>query len=124
MFDFFAEGAVQRAKQRAATLRGLVPQLAKAMTISLTNEGPHTTTGEASFVLRYAIPAMRLSRVVELSPTELAALRMLADRAAVRALPVSDADRLLVEVALSRLIGQGDERARAVRDSATPPPTS
>jgi hypothetical protein len=106
MFDFFAQAAVQRARSRAAILRGIVPQLARAKTLSISNEGPHTTTGEASFVLRYRIAELRMSRVVELSPTELAALRLLASRAN------------------ARLIVLGDETsalARAARDSATPP---
>lgn len=123
MFDFFAKPAVQRARSRASTLRGIVPQLGRAQAISIKSEPPHTTTGEASFVLRYQIASMRLSRVVELSPTELAALRLLAERANVHALPASGADRALVEAALARLIVVEDdtsELARAARESTAP----
>lgn len=125
MFDLFATAAVQRARSRAATLRGIVPHLARAQTISVTNDGSPAASGEPSLGLRYRVSTMRLSRVVALSPTELAALRMLASRANVRALPATDADRALVETALARLIVLGDETsdlARAARASATPPP--
>jgi hypothetical protein len=125
MFDFFAKGAVQRARSRAATVRGIVPHLLRAQTVSIANEGPHTTTGEPSFVLRYRIPSVRLARVVELSRAELAALRVLAARANVHVLPVADADHAVVDATLARLIHLGDDTsdlARAARDSAAPPP--
>lgn len=123
MFDFFGQPAVQRARARASTLRGIVRQLPKAQTLSVANEGPiRSPTGEATFVLRFAIPAMRLTRVVELSPTELAALRILAVHAGAPMLSATDADRALVEKALARLILPGDaahDLARAAQDVAT-----
>ena len=68
MFSFFASSAVQRAKSRAATLRGIVKHLPRACGITLEREGPlRDTADEIDFVLRYRIPAVRLSRVVELS---------------------------------------------------------
>jgi hypothetical protein len=123
MFCFFAQPAVQRARARAATLRGIVAQLARAQAVSVVNEPPHSIAGEAIFVLRYAIVTMRLSRVVELAPVELAALRLLASRANVHALLATDADRVLVESVLARLIAVGDDAsdlARAARGSTAP----
>ena len=63
MFELFAEPGVQRAKRRAAILRGLVPQLSRASSLSLSGE---VRGGDRAFVLRFAIPEMRLHRVVEL----------------------------------------------------------
>lgn len=123
MFELFAQPVVKRARARAATLRGIVRQLPKAQALGVTDEGPgRSPTGERTFVLRFAIPAMRLTRVVELSPTELAALRMLAARAGVPLLPVEDEDRLLVETALARLLEPGEqarELAQAAQDVAS-----
>jgi hypothetical protein len=125
MFKFFAEVAVRRARARAATLRGIVPQLSRAQTLSVTNEGPiRTVSGEPTFVLRYRVPSVLLSRVVELSPTELAALRVLATRAGLHVLPASDEDRAAVERALSRLILPGEDAmdlALAARACSLPP---
>jgi hypothetical protein len=56
------------------------------------------------FVLRYAIVAVRLKRVVELGAVELAALRLLAERAGIPTLPPEAGDRGLVAQVLERLI--------------------
>jgi hypothetical protein len=120
MFDFFAQEFVQHARTRAGVLRGIVPQLGRATNLSLTSE----TRGEAHvFVLRYAVSAIRLSRVVELTPSELSALRVLAERSSVTALAPTDEDRMAVEKALAMLLsfGDGADLARAARDSVTPP---
>jgi hypothetical protein len=133
MFDLFASAAVQRAKARAASLRGIVKHLARASEVRLTAERPtepDTSAGtEASFELRYEIPTMSLSRVVELSRVELATLRVLACNALVAALPLDAADRPLVDAALSRLLVAGGDTgslARAAQGRATPsrPPSS
>jgi hypothetical protein len=120
MFDFFAHPAVQRARSRAATLRGIVRQLARAKTVVVTNEG-QTVTGVPTYVLRYSIPEMRLSRVAELTQAELAALRLMSERARVRALPAADEDRLIVAETLKRLMaadaGSRDLAEAAARDS-------
>jgi hypothetical protein len=109
MFDFFRRANVRRARTRAAILRGIVPQLPQATGLTLACDGqPRTPSGEPVHVLRYAIPALRLTRVVELSPAELAALRILAARAGVSCLPPDDGDKALVERALARLLDATD----------------
>jgi hypothetical protein len=136
MFSFFATAGAQRAKARAATLRGIVRHLGRASDVTLEREGPaRDANGELDYVLRYQLPAVRLSRVVELSRTELAALRVLAERAGVACLPPDEGDRARVEAALARLLGAGesdallhpparddDALARAVRRITTLPP--
>jgi hypothetical protein len=121
MFDLFASAAVQRAKARAATLRGIVKHLARASELTLHRAG--VEGGPSEYLLRYQIPVMSLSRVVELSRAELATLRVLAANASVSALPLDDADRLLVDAALARLLVAGGDTgnlARAAQDRATP----
>jgi len=127
MFDLFANAGVQRAKSRAATLRGIVKHLGRACALTLerdTTEGAaaRDSKGQVDFVLRYEIPMMRLTRVVELSRVELAALRLLAARAGASALLPDDEDRVLVETALTRLLVAGGETgdlARAAQDVTT-----
>lgn len=123
MFELFSQPAMQRARARASTLRGIVRQLARAQAISVATEDPsRAPTGEPTFVLRYALAAVRLTRAVELTRAELAALRILASRAGAAALPPSDDDRGLVEAALARLIAPGEEArglAEAAQDVAT-----
>ena len=124
MYDLFANAGVQRAKARAATLRGIVKHLGRACALTLEREGPiRDKAGEVDFVLRYQIPAMRLSRVVELSRVELAALRVLAARAGVACLPPDEDDRVLVDTTLARLLVAGGDTsnlARAARESTAP----
>jgi hypothetical protein len=117
MFDMFATAGVQRAKSRAATLRGIVKHLGRAASLTLAHEG-------VSLVMRYEIPAMHLSRVVELSRVELATLRILASRAGVPSLPLADDDRALVDATLARLLVAGADTstlARAAHGSVAPP---
>jgi hypothetical protein len=117
MFALFASPAVQRAKTRAALLRGIVKQLARACAVTVAQEG-------IGFVLRYQIPALRLTRVAELSRVELATLRLMAARAGAPCLLPEDEDRALVETALARLLvagGDSSTLARAAQDVATPP---
>jgi hypothetical protein len=122
MFDLFANVAVQRAKSRAATLRGIVKHLGRASPLTIEGEGG----GEGgAFSLRYEIPIMSLSRVVELSRCELATLRVLASRAGAPCLSADADDRAIVDTALSRLLDAGGDTsslARAARDSSAPPP--
>ena len=123
MFELFATAGVQRAKSRAATILGIVRHLGRACALTLEREG-------SDFVLRYQIPAMRLCRVVELSPVELATLRILATRAGAPCLPMDDDDRKVVESTLARLLllacgaGSGADAAtlaKAAQDAATTP---
>ena len=116
MFALFANPAVQRAKSRAATLRGVAKQLGRASDVTLSQE----------HVLRYEIPALSLSRIVELSRVELATLRIMADRAGLSCLPVHSDDRPNVDTALARLLSAGGDTgnlARAAQDVATTPST-
>ena len=50
MFDFYARTGAQKARARASSLRGIVAQLARATTLSITLDGaPHSPTGEPTF---------------------------------------------------------------------------
>lgn len=98
MFDFFRTPTAKRARARAATVRGIVPQLARATSVSV------TPAGEGRWTLRYTIPAVNFTRVVELTGPELAALRMVSERADVHALPPGDGDRELVATHLAKLM--------------------
>jgi hypothetical protein len=114
MFDLLSTPAGKRARTRAGVVRGIVPQLARATNVSITTEA---RGGEQVFALRYGIAAVRMSRVVELSAAELAALRIAADRAKVHALPPGLGDREIVARALARLMeiaGDIDGLANAI----------
>jgi hypothetical protein len=116
MFALFANPAVQRAKSRAALLRGVVKQLGRACAVTLARE-------DVDYVLRYQIPALRLTRVTELTRVELATLRLMAARAGASCLLPEDEDRALVNVALARLLlagGDSGTLARAAQENATP----
>jgi hypothetical protein len=106
MFDLMSTKGAHRARTRAATVRGILRQLGRATAISLTNE---LRGGETMFVLRYGIATMRLTRVVELTAAELAALRVVAERANVRGLPPDADDEDLVTRALARLLSPESE---------------
>lgn len=119
MFDLFAIVAVQRAKARAATLRGLLKQLGRASSLTLERQD------DLGFVLRYEIPAVSLSRTVELTRVELATLRVLASRAGAPCMSADHEDRTLVDTSLARLLDAGGDTgnlARAARDSSASPP--
>lgn len=110
MFDLMSTKGAQRARTRASTVRGVLRQLARATAISVTSE---SRGGETMFVLRYRIAAVRLTRVVELTASELAALRVVAERAGIAALSSSEGDKAVVMHALARLLG--DAPAASVR---------
>lgn len=112
MFDLFNLPGVQRAKTRAAIIRGIVAHLPRATTLSVTSEGGRG--GEPVWVLRYTIAELRLTRVVELSPTELSAVRVLAQRANIPTLPAEANDKTVVDATLARLLEL---------QAASPPPT-
>lgn len=124
MFALFANPAVQRAKSRAATLRGIVRHLGRACAVTLVREraGQEDTTGagDVDFVLRYQIPALRLMRVAELTRVELAALRLMAAKAGAPCLLPEDGDRMLVETALARLLGDAGDVARGTQEATAP----
>lgn len=120
MFDLFKAPGARRARTRAGIVRGLVPQLARASAVTLARE---PRGGEPLFVLRYSIPALRLTRIVELSSAELAALRTVAARAKVRCLPPDAGDAALVAGALCRLLESDvePEVASLAREIVAPP---
>ena len=129
MFALFANPAVQHAKSRAAALRGIAAHLGRACAVTLVGQERPARRGlgnaprENDFVLRYQIPALRLTRVAELSRVELATLRLLAARAGASCLAQEQDDRTLVETALARLMLAGGESgalARAAQDAAAP----
>lgn len=127
MFELFTLPGVQRAKTRAGIIRGIIPHLSRATTISVTVEGDRG--GEPVHVLRYAIAELRMTRVVELSPTELSAVRVLAQRANLHSLPAEASDRTAVDAALARLIelsatqpASAKASTRAPSPSWPPPP--
>jgi hypothetical protein len=119
MYELFANAGVKRAKSRAATLRGIVKHLGRASALRV----EPGSTRELEYVLRYEIPALCLSRVVELSRVELATLRVLAARAGAPCMLPEDEDRVLVETALARLLLAGGDTgnlARAAQNTTTP----
>ena len=120
MFDLFTTIGARRARTRAGVLRGIIPQLGRATGVTLSGEA---RGGDTTFVLRSVIPAVRLTRVVELSSVELAALRLVAERANLRCLPAGPGDKELVTKALARLM-DGDvsfDVSRLARDIVAPP---
>jgi len=120
MFDLFTCPGARRARTRAGVLRGIIPQLARATAVTLSGEARGSDT---TFVLRYVIPAIRMTRVVELSASELAALRLVAERANIRCLPAGPGDKDIVARALTRLM-DGDvafDVSRLARDIVAPP---
>jgi len=98
MFAFFRTSSAQKARKRASVVRGVVPQLARAQAVTL------TPSSDDAWTLRYVVPAVSLTRIVELSRVELAALRVIAERAQVAALPVEASDRELVAKSLAKLM--------------------
>lgn len=113
MFDLFAAEGARRARARAGLVRGIVPQLARASSVTVTGEAQGAelvawndapSSPPMSFVLRYVVLAVRLTRVVQLSAVELAALRLVAERANLRVLPPSTDDKALVSKALASLM--------------------
>jgi len=98
MFDFFRTKSAQQARKRASIVRGIVPQLARASAVTVTPSHNDTWT------LRYLVPAVSLTRVVELSSGELAALRLVAERAGVTTIAPAEGDKELVAKSLAKLM--------------------
>lgn len=115
MFQLFTNPGVQRARTRGALLRGVVRQLGLATDVSVEEE---PRGGGSAFVLRYRILSMRMSRVVDLSRVELAAIKVLGARAGLRCLPPDEADRARVDEALARLLEEPLLRPAAANDEA------
>jgi hypothetical protein len=101
MFAFYKEPAVQRARTRAATIRGAVRQLASerrgATNVTLCR------TEDGGAVLRYRIESMKLERTIELTPVEAACIAYLATKAGVPGLAATEEERALLDRSLQRL---------------------
>lgn len=122
MFSLFAQAGMQRAKSRAAMLRGVASQLSRACAVSVTYEN---VEGRApTYVLRYQIPALRLTRVTELSRVELATLRILASRTGSACLPPADEDRALIDTTLAGLLSAEQRESEPTCDKAPESRTS
>lgn len=102
MFDLFASAGARRARIRSGVVRGILRQLGRATAVSLA-----AGADSASVVLHYAIPAVHIRRAVELSVAELAALRVVAQRAGITSLPAESTDSAIVAKALGYLL-EGD----------------
>jgi hypothetical protein len=100
LFALHREPEVQRAKAKAAMIRGVVRQLAgahgEATGLSVMRQGE-------VLVLRFRVPQVRFERRVELTEIEHALLVYLAARAGVRGLTESHEDRAHIDAALKRL---------------------
>ncbi len=101
MFGLFDDPTVRRARSRARLLRSIAKHLGGEVAPVA---GLVVTVGARTSV-RYGIPSVRLSRAVELTRLELAALRVLLARAGScpAELGSSEDDRPLVDAALARL---------------------
>jgi hypothetical protein len=127
MFELFSSPGARRARTRAGIIRGIVPQLARARAVTVSLEAlgdrpkDRASNPPATFVLRYVVTAVRLTRVVELSAVELAALRRISERANVRVLPPAEGDAELITSALASLM-DGDVAVDVARlaSSVTP----
>jgi hypothetical protein len=103
-FELFRTAELRRARRRAAMVRGIVQHL-----VMLQKSG-----GDADMKLepvaggarlRYRVPTLSLDRRVDLDDVEASCLMLLADRAGVRGLAPSQADRDRLHAALRRLKG-------------------
>lgn len=122
MFDLFDTPGAKRARVRSSVVRGILRQIARATTMSITTEARGM---ETVWVLRYAIAELRMTRVVELTRGELAALRLVAERAGVHSLSADASDKDVVAAALAHLLSMSPspEVSRFAQDiGSTPPP--
>src|SRR6478735_1910947 len=92
MFHFFAQPEVRAARARAAQLRGVLRHLRGA---SGEVEIVEWSRGGASQggVLHYRIAQIRLTRRMDLTPTEAACIGYLSHRGGVTVLPLHEGDR-------------------------------
>ncbi len=100
MFAFYKEPVVLRARARAATIRGVVRQLASAVLAS--SEVTLVRTGTSS-TLRYKIDSLRFERRLDMTVLEAACFVYLATRAGIRGVRATAEDRALLDAALKRL---------------------
>lgn len=102
MFGFFTDPEVRAAKGRAATLRGVVRQLAASFGPPPSVELDRSATSEAC-VLSYRIDGLHLVRTLHLSALEAACVTYLVSRAGSSVLRPTEHERVLLDNALARL---------------------
>jgi hypothetical protein len=105
-FSLYTQATAKHARSRAAELRTIVRQLGGYKGIRASVRG--LARGEGGFfVLRYAVPGIRLERTAVLDELELSLLRFALSRAAPGGAPgelgVTEDDRATVDRALSKL---------------------
>jgi len=98
MFDLFSQGIAKRARARAAELRGVVRQLARAEDVQLELRG-------AKLLLSYTLPRLRFRRRTVLSIAEGVAVRHLADRLSIPCPEIPGGNEEMLSAILSRLTG-------------------
>ena len=98
MFDLLSLPAAKRAKGRAAILRGVVRQLAKADAISLGES-------EGLLLLSYALPNVHYQRKLTLSVPEATAVHYLAERLGIECPAIPGSSPELLSSVLARLTG-------------------
>jgi hypothetical protein len=104
MFGFYKDPEVRAATARAATLRGIVRQLASSHSPSSPPpavELDRSTTGPC--VLTYRVERLRLVRTLDLTPLEVACVAYLVARAGSSVLRPTEHERALLDNALGRL---------------------
>ncbi len=99
-FALFEDPEVQRARVRAALLRGIVGQLAGAQGRV---EGLQVVPSGAKRELRYRVPGLRFDRRALLTELEFACVAYLASRAGVSGLRPCDEDRARIDASLRGL---------------------
>ncbi len=103
MFGFYKDPEVRAAKARAATLRGVVRQLAASHSPSTPPPAIELDRTKPTCVLTYRVERLRLVRTLDLTPLEVACVAYLVARAGSTVLRPTDHERALLENALSRL---------------------
>lgn len=98
MFDLFSLPVAKRARSRAALLRGVVRQLAKAESITL-------MLRDGMIVLSYDLPKVHYHREVSLSVLEATAVHYLSTRLEVACPEIPGSSPELLSSVLARLTG-------------------
>jgi hypothetical protein len=108
-FAFHREPEVRRAKARAATIRGVVRQLAgergEVEGFAMARHGETT-------LVRFRLPQASFERRLELSDVERACLLFLATRAGVNGVHMTHEESAHIDAALKRLGAEPEARAR------------
>lgn len=98
MFELFSQAGAKRARTRAAELRGIVRQLARAEDVSIEPRG-------SKLHLSYTLPRLHFQRKVILSLVEAVAIHHLAERLSIACPEIPGGDPKMLSAILSRLTG-------------------